>query len=116
VDTHYRLVRGLAGRSDFRFFDRTQYVSGIEDLVGTRGVRCVQEALDSFRRGLYLSSANMLGAASETAWYTVAEAIPTASKQRTDALQAESTAKVVRLTADHLISQGGRVRTVVLEL
>jgi hypothetical protein len=116
VDTHYRLVRGLAGRSDFRFFERTQYVSGIEDLVGTRGARCVQEALDSFRRGLYLSSANMLGAASEAAWYTVAEAIPTVSKQLTDALEAESTAKVVRLTAEHLISHGGRVRTVVLAL
>lgn len=76
----------------------------------------MQEALDSFRRGLYLSSANMLAAASEAAWYTIGEAISPPSKQLTEALDAESTAKVVRLTADHLANKGGRVRTVVLEL
>lgn len=37
--------------------------------------RCVEEALASFRNDLFLAAANMLGAASEGAWHSIAQAV-----------------------------------------
>ena len=38
-----------------------------------RTLRCLQEALSAYRRGLYLSAVNLLGAVSEGAWYAAGE-------------------------------------------
>jgi hypothetical protein len=49
-------------RADLRNFDR-------------RVQQCVEEALAAFRNDLFLAAANMLGAASEGAWYSIAHAV-----------------------------------------
>jgi hypothetical protein len=72
-------------------------LSGTEllPLLGRRGQLCWQEALDALRRGLYLAAANMAGAASEAAWYSVGEQLRSHDAALGKALDEDGTARVI---------------------
>ncbi|MGI5127474.1 hypothetical protein ACQEVB_11750 [Pseudonocardia sp. CA-107938] len=111
----HRLIGTPAG-TDFRFFDAELYLDGIDDLLGKRGCRCLGEALDAYRRGLYLSSVNMLGATSEAAWYTIAAAVAQPPAKLAAAIAGDVTAQVIKLTLDHLHTLPGKKPIVLHEL
>lgn len=102
----FRLARGVyAPAGDgFRFLDPQLYLEGINDMVGSRGGRCIREAITAFRRNLYLSAANMLGAASEAAWYTLADTLVTLVNHNAlrKAVDGDRTSEVVRLSVEML--------------
>lgn len=51
-----------------------ELLEGLDELLGPRGLRCLEEAHHAYRAHLWLASANLVGAASEAAWFTVARA------------------------------------------
>jgi hypothetical protein len=56
------------------FLDSDLFVEDLALLpISERARRCIGEALEAFRRGLYLASVNLLGTASEGAWFSAAE-------------------------------------------
>ena len=85
-------------------------------------MRCLREGLLAHRRGLHLAAANLLAAASEAAWYRVAERLidadPTMQGGKLyEAVSADRTAEVLRLTSEKLReSAGGRAANVVPEV
>jgi hypothetical protein len=67
-------------RDRLELYDADLYAQRAElDRFNDRVQRCVREALSAYRADLFLAAANMLGAASEAAWYELAEAIEQAS-------------------------------------
>ena len=60
-----------------------------------RAKRCIDEALAAFRHGLFLACANLLGAASEAAWYASGERLRQLDPQLGKALDDDRTAKVI---------------------
>jgi hypothetical protein len=80
-------------------------------------VRCVDEALCAHRRGLHLAALNMLGAASEAAWYSLGEQLRDWSAQLAKALDEDTrTAAVIRLVHEVLVQlKPGRVSRETLE-
>jgi hypothetical protein len=74
-----------------------------------RGLQYVREALEAFRRGLYLSCVNLLGAVSEGAWWRVGEALRGRAKALDDALDDDrvSAAHLIRVVADELAKLKG---------
>jgi len=80
-----------------------------------RVLDCLSEALQAYRRGLYLSALNMIGAVSEGAWYAAAERLRGRSSELDRAIDDDQTATTIRLTAD-LLATGKRLRTVAAEL
>lgn len=69
----YRLLRPYIHQPDLQFFDPDLFSRSAEELLGPRGRRCVSEAIAAHHHGLYLTAANMLGAAGEAAWFAVGE-------------------------------------------
>jgi hypothetical protein len=65
-----------------------------------RAHRALREALSSFRRGLYLACASLLGVVSEAAWYAAGERIGTPPIAK--AIKADATNRVQKLVAEHL--------------
>ena len=76
---------------------------------------CLSQALQAYRRGLYLSALNMIGAVSEGAWYAAAERLRGRSPQLDRAIDDNQTAYMIRLTADLLATRKG-LRTDAAEL
>jgi hypothetical protein len=83
--------------------DADLYTSDITDLLGNRGVRCVDEAFRAHRRGLHLAAVNMLGAASEAAWYSLGERLRSHSTALARALDEDRTVTVFRQVQDVVI-------------
>jgi hypothetical protein len=99
--------------------DADVFTAEVADLLGPRGVRCVTEALRAHRRGLHLAAVNMLGAASEAAWYSLGERLRDRSTQLGRALDEDTrTAAVIRLVHDLLVQlkPGGVSRETLEEL
>jgi len=99
--------------------DADVYTAEVADLLGPRGVRCVTEALRAHRRGLHLAAVNMLGAASEAAWYSLGEQLRDRSTQLARALDEDTrTAAVIRLVHELLVQlkPGGVSRETLEEL
>jgi hypothetical protein len=80
--------------------DADLYSSDITDLLGERGKRCVDEAFRANRRGLHLAAVNMLGAASEAAWYSLGERLRGQSTALAKALDEDRTVTVFRLVQE----------------
>lgn len=91
-------------------------------VLGQRGARCLSEGLTAHRRGLHLAAANLLAAASEAAWYRVAERLldadPTMRSGKLDqAVADDRTSEVLRLTAEKIREKAGRrAGTLVTEI
>ncbi len=118
VATAYQLA-APAPPDEAGLLDADVYTAEVVDLLGTRGVRCVREALRAHRRGLHLAAVNMLGAASEAAWYSLGERLRDRSKQLAKVLDEDTrTAAVIRLVHDLLIQlkPGGVSREALDEL
>lgn len=89
--------------------DAAIYTADLERVLGTRGQRCLEEALTAWRRGLYLAAVNMLGAASEAAWYRVAERLaPTTEKIRTELNNRPRIGVLVGITVERMRQLGAR--------
>jgi hypothetical protein len=88
--------RGMA--SDL--LDADLYIEEIAGLLGDRGVRCIDEAFHAHRRGLHLAAVNMLGAASEAAWYSLGERLRHHSSALARALDEDRTVTVFRLVQE----------------
>lgn len=71
----YRLGRRLLDDPAWRAVRLSLTSVDLAPLLGGRGERCFNEALEAHRRGLYLAAVNMAGAASEAAWFTLGEAM-----------------------------------------
>jgi hypothetical protein len=79
-----------------------------------RAHRALREALASYRRGLYLACASLLGVVSEAAWYAAAERTGTPAIGKL--IEEEATARLQRAVADHLRSVKALARTLPDEL
>jgi hypothetical protein len=80
--TEYRLSPMDRAEREHRLelYDAKLFAAGSDlDAFDDRTRRCVIEALACYRNDLFLAAANMLGAASESAWHQIAEAMETAS-------------------------------------
>jgi hypothetical protein len=79
-----------------------------------RAHRALREALASYRRGLYLACASLLGVVSEAAWYAAAERTGTPAIGKL--IEEEATARLQRAVADHLRGVKALARTLPDEL
>lgn len=83
--------------------DSDVYTADLVDLARSAGQRCIAEAFRAHRRGLHLAALNMLGAASEAAWYTLGERLRGQSLPLAKALDADTrTATVISAVHDLL--------------
>jgi hypothetical protein len=97
----YRLGRRLLDDPAWRAVRLSLTSVDLGPLLGVRGERCFREALEAHRRGLYLAAVNMAGAASEAAWFTIAEAMkddPAIAK----ALGEDATARLIKRVVERL--------------
>jgi hypothetical protein len=91
----FRLAPRLRYSEQIQLLDPDLFLDNIDDLsLGARTVRCVNEALQAFRGGLYLAAASLLGAASEGASYSAAELITDVYPQMGKHLSNRSTWKL----------------------
>lgn len=80
-----------------------------------RTLRCLEEALAAFQHSLYISSASLLGAVSEGAWYAAGEKLRDHSTSLAAALDADRTAQVIERVSE-LFRKKGSLRTTANEL
>lgn len=112
----YRLLRQFIETDGDFLFDDATFTGPPSSLLGPRGRRCLTEALGAHRRGLYLSAANMLGAASEAVWYRLGELLREGDDDLGTALDQERTAQVIRLVSGRLETRARGRRTTITEL
>lgn len=112
----YRLLRPYIRQPDFQFFDPDLFSRSADELLGQRGRRCVSEAIAAHRHGLYLTAANMLGAASEAAWFAVGELLRDRDAKLARELDDDGTVHVIRLAADQLEQMTKRQRSTIADL
>lgn len=63
-------------------------------MLDIRTERCLREALESYRRGVYLAAASLLGAATEGAWFGAAQRLRFASQALERVVETDRTAQV----------------------
>lgn len=115
-DPAYRLAPHLAHDGVRWFADPDVFAADLDALqLDPQTKRCITEALAAYRNGLYLSAANMLGAASEGAWYAAGERLRHLETSLAKALNDNNTTKVVKVVADKLRNIG-TIRSSVREL
>lgn len=91
----YRLAPRHRGRAPW-FADPDVFADDLQALgLDARARRCIDEALASYRHGLYLACMNLLGAASEAAWYAAGSQLRHFDEQLDRAIDGERTAKVI---------------------
>jgi hypothetical protein len=106
----YRLAPGLVGREETWFLDVDLFTADLDRLqLDARTRRCITEAIAAYRRGLFLACTNLLGAASEGAWYAAGEQLRDLDPQLPKVLAADETTKVVRRVCE-VLRQSGRLR------
>ena len=99
----YRLSPRLKHENTQWFADPDVFTADLGQLqLDGRTRRCIVEALDAYRRGLFLSCANMLGAASEGAWYAAGERLRHLDSSLAKALDSNTAAKVIYRVAELL--------------
>lgn len=102
LEPAYRLPHRLRGR-ETSLFDADLFLDDLEDLDLTTQTRQIaEEALQAYRRGLYIACASLLGALSEGAWYSLGERIRGVSGKLDDALDKDATAAVQKQLADRM--------------
>lgn len=80
---------------------RTDLSSGLEPLLGPRGLEVLEEAVRCFHRGRFLAAVDLLAAASEAAWFGVA-AVASGADSKLDALVARG--EMVAEVTEHTTS------------
>lgn len=98
----YRLPDRLRQR-EVSLFDADLFLEGLEALDLTAQTRQIaEEALEAYRRGLYIACASLLGALSEGAWYSLGERLRGVSGKLDDALDKDATAVAQKQLADRI--------------
>lgn len=83
--------------------DAAGLVADLDDLLGSRGIRTLNEAHAAYRRRLWLAAAALLATASEAAWFALGRRIATpGTKLATLAAEGEDAAKVHSLTSQRM--------------
>lgn len=83
-----------------RIREPSLFLDGLDDLgLDVRARRCLEEALICYRRRLYLSCVNLLGAVNEAAWYGAGEKHPRPDSGLQHALGNDRTADVLKRVA-----------------
>lgn len=98
----YQLATGFRG-NQFRLADPDVYLTHIDQArLPSRARKCIREAIDTFRHGLYLSTTLNLGTASESLWMQLARAVAAKTSvpdlQRELAKPHQTIAKIIDLT------------------
>lgn len=119
------LARRLVDDPRLAVLDPDVFADGLGNLkLDVRTRRCLDEALSSFRRRLFLASVSLLGAVSEGAWYAAGERLRGLNEQLDRALDGDATAariqdrvsdalrqyRVPRPTITDLQAAAGRLR------
>lgn len=109
-----------------RQFEPDLFLSDLLEL-DARSARCVREALDAYRRDMFLACASLLGAASEGAWYSAGERLKTMDPTIQNLVTTDSTAALqgaivqylrnnlpreFRWEPDFLVTQGDLMRAI----
>lgn len=112
----YMAVRPVEGDGADVLLPVEDMLTGLETVLGPRGVHLVRESRRSLRAGLFLASSSLLAAASEAAWFNVARAVQQpGGKLRSLVEDGKDIAEVIRLTEQHL--QGLKIgRSTVTEV
>jgi hypothetical protein len=111
----YRLERRHAADASLMEMTAALDTAALSDLLADRGQRCFDEAVRAFRRGLYLAAANLAAAASEAAWYTIANVAVAQDQRLEKPLEDDNTAKLTQITAE-ILRRAPRSTTIVNEL
>lgn len=82
---------------------RENLAGSFAELLGPRGEEVLKEALACFRRGRYLAATDLLAAASEAAWFTIASLVGDDEKLHAAVTHGDSAAIVINKTADAIL-------------
>ncbi|GAB2456710.1 hypothetical protein GCM10027062_41150 [Nocardioides hungaricus] len=96
-------VRPLDGNGSEVLLPVEELLSGLDLILGARGMTMIRESRRALQRGLYLASSSLLAAASEAAWFNLARAVqsqPQALAKKVD--DGRDVAEVIRLTEQKL--------------
>ncbi|RZU10715.1 hypothetical protein EV645_7183, partial [Kribbella rubisoli] len=93
-----------------------EMLTGLDRVLGTRGLQLMRESRRALQRGLYLASSTLLAAASEAAWFNLARSIADPGEKLLRLVDdGWDLAEVIRLTEQHLLALK-RTRTLVTEI
>lgn len=110
--SHYQIAHHLRSGEPW-YTDPDLFTADLKDLhLDPRTHRCIVEALDCWRRGLFLATANMLAAAFEGAWMSAAVRLRDVSPSVAKAIQTDQprVANVQKHVAGYLESRGMRLQ------
>lgn len=96
-------VRPLDGDGSEVLLPVEELLSGLDVILGARGMTMVRESRRALQRGLFLASSSLLAAASEAAWFNLARAVPSPPPtlaRKVD--EGRDVAEVIRLTEQKL--------------
>lgn len=99
----FMAVQPLDGEGSEVLLPVEELLSGLDLILGARGMTMVRESRRALQRGLYLASSSLLAAASEAAWFNLARAVPAppqALAKKVD--EGRDVAEVIRLTEQKL--------------
>jgi len=106
----------IAGDTTHGLGDVDIFTADLDALgLDTRTLRCLEEALTAHRQGLYLSTANLLGAVSEGAWYAAGEQLRDRNNGLAKALDDDRTVQVIDRVCE-LMRRIGRLKATANEL
>lgn len=116
LDGAYRAKPRSGPLGEAPALDASAFTQGLGSILTPRAVECLEEALAAYRRGLYLSAVNLLGAVSEAAWYQVAAGLESENSELGSALAASRTGEIQRLVAKVFHDRSRRARSMSNEL
>lgn len=116
LDGSYRAKPRTGPLGEAPALSAAEFAAGLGSLLTPRALECLSEALTAYRRGLYLSAVNLLGAVSEAAWYEVASGLEAESPELAAALARNGTGEVQRLVANMFREKDRRARSMTNEL
>lgn len=116
LESAYRAKPRIGSLGEAPNLSADEFASGLGLLVTPRALECLVEALAAYRRGLFLSAVNLLGAVSEAAWYEVGSRLETESPELASALARNATGEVQRLVANLFREKDRRARSMTNEL
>lgn len=112
----YQLARRIRG-DVLPLLDIDLFTAELAPLnLDDRGLRCIREALAAHRHGLFLSCISLLGAASESAWWRLAERLKSASPSVADAVEKEASAATLMRVVYEVLSERKGMKSAAAEL
>lgn len=87
------------------------FITDLDPLgLDPRTARCVREGLEAYRRGVFLASASLIGAAVEGAWYAAGQRLRSTSSKLEKVVDTDKTAQVQEAVAEVLRTLVPRAR------